>query len=53
MPSDDFFSKLTFLKNSFRNTIRVSNALRSNGLDTVQNGHSEGPDLGLNGLQRL
>ena len=33
------FSNITFSKNSFRNTIRVSNSLD--------------PDLGLNSLQRL
>ena len=33
------FSKLTFSKNSFRNTIRVSN-----GLDPDQDRHSVGPD---------
>ena len=48
MSSADFFSKLTVSKNSFRNTIRVSN-----GLDPDQNRHSVGPDLGLNCLQRL
>ena len=48
LSSADFFSsKLTFLKNSFRNTIRVSN-----GLDPDQD-RSVGPDLGLNCLQML
>ena len=42
------FSQLTFLKNSFRNRIRVSNSLDPN-LDR----HSVGPDLGPNCLQRL
>ena len=40
------FSKLAFSKNSFRNTIRVSN-----GLDPDQD--IVGPDLGPNCLQRL
>ena len=35
-------------KNSFGNTIRVSN-----GLDPDQDRHSVGPDLGPNCLQRL
>ena len=43
-----FFSKLTFSKNFFRNTIRVSN-----GLDPDQDRHSVGPDLSPNSLQRL
>ena len=42
------FSKLTFSKNSSRNTIRVSNSL-----DPDQDRHSVGPDLGPNYLQRL
>ena len=42
------FLKSTFLKNSFRNTIRVSN-----NLDPDQDRHSVGPDLGPNCLQRL
>ena len=42
------FSKLTFSKNSFTNTIRVSN-----GLDSDQDRHSVGPDLGPNCLQSL
>ena len=44
LSSADFFAKSTFLKNSFRNTIRVSN---SSNPDQV------GPDLGPNCLQRL
>ena len=43
-----FFSKLTFLKNSFRNTIRVANSL-----DPDQARHFVGPELGPNCLQRL
>ena len=43
-----FFSKSTFLKNSFRNTIRVSNSL-----DPDQARHFVGPDLGPNCLQKL
>ena len=39
---------LTFFKNSFRNTIRVSNSL-----DQDQDRSSVGPDLGPNCLQRL
>ena len=46
--SADFFSKLTFSKSSFRNTIRVSH-----NLDTDQDRHSVGPDLGPSCLQRL
>ena len=46
--SSDFFSKLTFSKTAFRNTIRVSN-----GLDPNQNQHFVNPDLGPNCLQRL
>ena len=42
------FSKLTFSKFSFRNTIRVSN-----GLELDQDRCSVGPDLGPNRLQRL
>ena len=42
------FSKSTFSKNSFGNTIRVSN-----GLDPDQGRHSVGPDLGPNCLQKL
>ena len=48
LPSADFFSKSTFSKNSFRNTIRVSNSL-----DPDQAQHFVGPDLGPNCLQRL
>ena len=40
--------KLTFLKNSFRKTIRVSNCL-----DPDQDQSSFGHDLGPNCLQRL
>ena len=43
-----FDTKSTFLKSSFRNTIRVSNSL-----DTDQNRHFVWPDLGPNCLQRL
>ena len=43
-----FFSKSTYLKDSFRNTIRVSNSL-----DPDQAQHFVGPDLGPNCLQRL
>ena len=46
--SGDFFSKLTFSKNYFRNTIRVSNSLNPD-----QARHFVGPDLGPNCLQRL
>ena len=42
------FSKLTFLKNSFKNTIRMSNSL-----DPDQAQHFVGPDLGPNCLQKL
>ena len=42
----DFFSKSTFPKISFRNTIRVSKSL-----DPDQAGHVVGPDLGPNFLQ--
>ena len=42
-----FFSILTYSKNSFRNTVRVSNSL-----DPDQAQHSIGPDLGPNCLQR-
>ena len=47
LSSADFFSKLTFSKDSFRNTIRMSNSL-----DSDQDPHSVGPDLGPNCLQR-
>ena len=40
--------KLSFSKNSFRNTIRVSNSF-----DPDQDGCSVGPDLDPNCLQRL
>ena len=43
LPSADFFSK-----NSFRNTIRLSNSL-----DPDQAPHFVGPDLDVNWLQRL
>ena len=46
--SAEFFSKSTISKNSFRNTIWVSNRL-----DPDQARHSVGPDLGPNCLQRL
>ena len=48
LSSADFFSKFTFSKNSFRNTIRLSNSL-----DTDQDRPKVGPDLGPNCLQRL
>ena len=48
LSSADFFSKLTFLKNSFRNIISLSNSL-----DPDQDGHPVSPDLGRNCLQRL
>ena len=41
LSSAEFFSNLSFLKNSFRNTIRVSN-----GLDSV------GPDLDPNSVRK-
>ena len=44
--SADFFSKLTFSNNSFRNSIRVSNSLYPG-----QDPHFVGPDLGPNCLQ--
>ena len=43
-----YFLKLTFFKNYFENTIRVSNSLN---LDQAR--HFAGPDLGPNRLQRL
>ena len=46
--SADFFSKLTFSKNYFCNSIWVSN-----NLDLDQDRHSVGPDLDPNCLQRL
>ena len=48
LPSADFFSKLTFKKNSFVSTIRLSN-----GLDPDQGQTSVGPDLGPNYFQRI
>ena len=42
------FSESTFSKNSFRDTIRVSNSV-----DPDQAGHFVGPDLGPICLQRL
>ena len=48
LSSADFFSKSTFSKNSFRNSIRVLNHL-----DLDQARHVVGPDLGSNCLQRL
>ena len=47
-PADFFFQNQLFLKNSFRNTIRVSNSL-----DPDQARHYVGPDLDPNCLQRL
>ena len=44
----NFLSKLSFSKNSFWNTIRVTNSL-----DPDQDRHIVGPDLGPNCLQRL
>ena len=48
LSSANVFSKLTFPKISFRNTIRVSNIL-----DPDQDRHPVGPDLGPNCLQKL
>ena len=48
LSSADFFSKSTFLKNSFRNTMRVSNSL---GPDQTR--HSVWSDLVPNCLQKL
>ena len=48
LSSVDFFSKSTFSKNYFRNTIRVSNSA-----DQGQARRSVQPDLGPNCLQRL
>ena len=48
LSSADFFSKLTFSKSYFRNTLRVSN-----GLDSDQDQLSVGPELGPNCLERL
>ena len=46
LPSADFFQHLIFSKNSFRYTIIVSN-----GLDSDQDLHVVGPDLGRNCLK--
>ena len=46
--ADFLFSKSTFSKYSFRNTMRVSNSL-----DPDQDRHSVGPELGPNRLQIL
>ena len=46
--ADFFSSKLTVSKNSFMNTITVSNSL-----DLDQDPRSVGPDLGPNCLQRF
>ena len=48
LSSADFFQNLLFSKNSFRNTISVSN-----GLDPDQDRHFVSPDLGPNCLQKL
>ena len=48
LSSADFFSKLTFSKSSFRDTIRVANGLLPN-----QDRRSVGPDLCPSCLQRL
>ena len=48
LSSADFFQYQLFQKNSFKNTIKVSN-----GLDPDQDQHSVGPDLGPNCLQKL
>ena len=48
LSSADIFQNYFFSKNSFMNTIRVSNSL-----DPDQDRRSVGPDLGPNGLQRL
>ena len=50
MLSADFLQINFFLKNYFRNTIRVS---LTNGFDPDQDRHFVGPDLGPNCLQRL
>ena len=47
-PPGPLVSKSTFSKNSFRNTIRVSNSL-----DPDLARQNVGPDLGPNCLQRL
>ena len=46
--SADFFQNYLFKKKSFRNTVRVSNSL-----DSDQDRHFVGPDLGSNCLLRL
>ena len=46
--ADFFFSKSTFSKNCFKNTIRVSNSL-----DPGQARQNVEPDLGSNCLQKL
>ena len=48
LSSADIFQNYFFQNNSFRNTIRVSSIL-----DSDQDQHFGGPDLGLNRLQRL
>ena len=48
LSSADFFSKSTFPRNYFSNTIRVANSL-----DPDQDRQKVGPDLGPNCLQRL
>ena len=48
LSSADFFKINFFLKNSFRNTISLSNSL-----DPDQARHFVGPDLGPKCLQRL
>ena len=48
LPSADFFQNQLSQKNSFTNTIRVSN-----GLDPDQDQQYVGPDPGPNCLQRL
>ena len=48
LSSADFFFKINFLKNPFRNTIRVSNSL-----DPDQTRHFVGSDLDPNCLQML
>ena len=48
LSSADFFSKLFFSRDSFKNIIRVSISL-----DPDQDQRSVGPDLGSNCLQRL
>ena len=48
LSSADFFSKSSFLKNSFRNTIRVSNSLNPD-----QARRNVGPDLGSKLLAKV